>query len=120
MGTMRSTSTAGVPGVWGAGERDGAWAADGWVGGQSRSNITQVVTSDCHPIHDAAMFGCSDRVAGAGCFGAALMLQPERVAECMSAIARGAPGVPVTVKCRLGVDQVGRPALPLRHSHCWR
>jgi tRNA-dihydrouridine synthase A len=29
--------------------------------------------------------GCpSDRVAGAGCFGASLMLQPTLVAECMS------------------------------------
>ena len=29
--------------------------------------------------------GCpSDRVAGAGCFGAKLMLEPERVARCMS------------------------------------
>lgn len=50
--------------------------------------------------------GCpSDRVAGAGCFGAALMLQPELVADCMAAIAAGAgPDTPVSVKCRLGVD----------------
>ncbi|GFR50100.1 hypothetical protein Agub_g12245, partial [Astrephomene gubernaculifera] len=38
--------------------------------------------------------GCpSDRVAGAGCFGAALMLQPALVAECMSAIAAAVEGV---------------------------
>jgi len=51
--------------------------------------------------------GCpSDRVAGAGCFGAALMLQPELVADCMAAIAEGAgPTIPVSVKCRLGVDE---------------
>eukprot|EP00879_Flechtneria_rotunda_P031649 GHRR01034596.1.p1 GENE.GHRR01034596.1~~GHRR01034596.1.p1 ORF type:complete len:365 (+),score=55.04 GHRR01034596.1:341-1435(+) len=50
--------------------------------------------------------GCpSDRVAGAGCFGASLMLQPELVARCMVAIAQGAgPDTPVSVKCRLGVD----------------
>jgi tRNA-dihydrouridine synthase A len=47
--------------------------------------------------------GCpSDRVR-AGCFGAALMLDRERVAECVSSM-RAVVGVPVTVKTRLGVD----------------
>ncbi|MEO8464080.1 MAG: tRNA dihydrouridine(20/20a) synthase DusA [Gammaproteobacteria bacterium] len=47
--------------------------------------------------------GCpSDRVQ-AGCFGAALMLEPQRVAECVTAM-REAVHVPVTVKTRLGVD----------------
>jgi len=47
--------------------------------------------------------GCpSDRVQ-AGCFGAALMLEPTRVAECVRAM-RAAVAVPVTVKTRLGVD----------------
>ena len=47
--------------------------------------------------------GCpSDRVQ-AGCFGAALMLEPGRVAECVAAM-RAAVAVPVTVKTRLGVD----------------
>ena len=49
--------------------------------------------------------GCpSDRVAGRGCFGAALMRERALVAECCAAIADGAgPGVPVSVKCRIGV-----------------
>lgn len=48
--------------------------------------------------------GCpSDRVQ-AGCFGAALMLEPQRVAECVRAM-RTAVHVPVTVKTRLGVDE---------------
>ncbi len=34
------------------------------------------------------------------------MLEPELVARCMAAIAEAAPGVAVTVKCRLGVDDV--------------
>jgi tRNA-dihydrouridine synthase len=34
------------------------------------------------------------------------MLQPELVARCMAALAGAAQGTPVTVKCRLGVDQV--------------
>jgi tRNA-dihydrouridine synthase A len=47
--------------------------------------------------------GCpSDRVQ-AGCFGAALMLEPTRVAQCVQAM-RAAVEVPVTVKTRLGVD----------------
>jgi tRNA-dihydrouridine synthase A len=47
--------------------------------------------------------GCpSDRVQ-AGCFGARLMLEPTRVAACVSAM-RAAVQVPVTVKTRLGVD----------------
>jgi tRNA-dihydrouridine synthase A len=50
--------------------------------------------------------GCpSDRVQD-GCFGAVLMKTPSLVAECMNAIhdSAGPAGVPVTVKCRIGVD----------------
>lgn len=48
--------------------------------------------------------GCpSDRVQ-AGRFGACLMQEPALVAECVAAM-RAEVSVPVTVKCRLGVDQ---------------
>jgi len=47
--------------------------------------------------------GCpSDRVQK-GRFGACLMLEPEHVAECLSAMQTNVK-VPVTIKCRLGVD----------------
>jgi tRNA-dihydrouridine synthase A len=47
--------------------------------------------------------GCpSDRVKS-GAFGACLMLQPDLVAECVRRI-RDAVQVPVTVKCRIGID----------------
>lgn len=47
--------------------------------------------------------GCpSDRVQS-GAFGACLMRTPELVADCVSAIKR-VSSVPVTVKCRIGVD----------------
>ncbi len=47
--------------------------------------------------------GCpSDRVQS-GRFGACLMREPELVAECMAAMG-AAVAVPVTVKCRIGVD----------------
>jgi tRNA-dihydrouridine synthase A len=49
--------------------------------------------------------GCpSDRVQS-GCFGAALMRDPGLVAECVAALRAGAGPVPVTVKCRIGVDE---------------
>ena len=48
--------------------------------------------------------GCpSERVAGAGCFGAAMMLQPQLVAQCCQAMQDAVPHIPVTVKCRLGM-----------------
>jgi tRNA-dihydrouridine synthase A len=47
--------------------------------------------------------GCpSDRVQS-GRFGACLMREPELVGECVSAM-RAAVSIPVTVKCRIGVD----------------
>jgi tRNA-dihydrouridine synthase A len=48
--------------------------------------------------------GCpSDRVQ-AGRFGACLMREPVLVADSVAAMVAAVPGVPVTVKCRLGVD----------------
>ncbi|MFD0857432.1 tRNA dihydrouridine(20/20a) synthase DusA [Roseovarius aquimarinus] len=56
--------------------------------------------------------GCpSDRVQS-GTFGAVLMKSPALVAECCAAM-RGATSLPVTVKCRIGVDdQDPRAVLP--------
>lgn len=49
--------------------------------------------------------GCpSSRVSGR-CFGARLMLHPEVVRDCCAAM-RAAVRIPVTVKCRLGADDV--------------
>jgi tRNA dihydrouridine synthase A len=56
--------------------------------------------------------GCpSDRVQE-GRFGACLMAEPARVAECVSAMI-DAVRIPVTVKCRLGIDDQD----PLRQVH---
>jgi tRNA-dihydrouridine synthase A len=57
--------------------------------------------------------GCpSDRVQS-GCFGAALMRTPALVADCVAAMIEAAGPVPVTVKCRIGVDEQDREtALP--------
>ena len=49
--------------------------------------------------------GCpSDRVSS-GHFGACLMAEPELVAECISAMVE-ASSLPVTVKCRIGIDDM--------------
>lgn len=48
--------------------------------------------------------GCPSERVQSGCFGAALMLDAGRVADCVAAL-RGAVAVPVTVKTRLGVDE---------------
>ena len=49
--------------------------------------------------------GCpSDRVQS-GRFGACLMAEPQLVADCVSAM-RAAVQVPVTVKCRIGIDDL--------------
>ncbi|SFI31130.1 tRNA dihydrouridine(20/20a) synthase DusA [Jannaschia pohangensis] len=57
--------------------------------------------------------GCpSDRVQS-GCFGAVLMERPALVAECLAAMVGAAGSVPVTMKCRIGVDdQDPADALP--------
>jgi tRNA-dihydrouridine synthase A len=48
--------------------------------------------------------GCpSDRVQG-GNFGACLMREPRLVADCVAAM-KAAVAIPVTVKCRIGVDE---------------
>jgi tRNA-dihydrouridine synthase A len=48
--------------------------------------------------------GCpSDRVQG-GAFGACLMREPALVGDCVAAM-KAAVAIPVTVKCRLGVDE---------------
>ncbi len=48
--------------------------------------------------------GCPSPRVRRGCFGAALMAQPQLVAECIEAM-RSAVKIPVTVKCRIGIDQ---------------
>src|SRR5262249_40274563 len=53
----------------------------------------------------------SDRVQS-GTFGACLMLEPQTVAACIAAM-KATAKVPVTVKCRIGVDeQEPEAALP--------
>ena len=64
--------------------------------------------------------GCpSDRVAGAGCFGASLMLQPEMVGDGCQAMSE-ATGTDITVKCRLGTASSPCPPCKGQASVCGR
>ena len=51
--------------------------------------------------------GCpSPKVAGKGCFGAALMQEPDLVRRLTTSLHEGAEGtMPITVKCRIGTDE---------------
>jgi tRNA-dihydrouridine synthase A len=49
--------------------------------------------------------GCPSYRVQDGAFGACLMREPARVGDCVAAMVAAVPaGVPVTVKCRIGVD----------------
>ncbi|CAA3029887.1 tRNA-dihydrouridine(20 20a) synthase-like isoform X1 [Olea europaea subsp. europaea] len=76
------------------------------IGGNNLENIAKA-TQLANPYgYDEINFNCgcpSPKVAGHGCFGVRLMLDPKFVAEAMSVIAANTD-VPVSVKCRIGVD----------------
>ena len=62
--------------------------------------------------YDAINLNCgcpSDRVQ-AGRFGACLMAEPDHVATCVAAMTDAAGDVPVTVKCRIGVEPSPDPS----------
>ncbi|WP_051412627.1 tRNA dihydrouridine(20/20a) synthase DusA [Pseudoxanthomonas sp. J35] len=75
------------------------------LGGSEPEALAQAARIGAEWGYDEVNLNCgcpSDRVQ-AGRFGACLMREPSLVAECVAAMAAASP-VPVTVKCRLGVD----------------
>ena len=75
------------------------------LGGSDPAELAQAVRLSAPHAYDEINLnvGCpSDRVQS-GCFGAVLMERPGLVAECARAMI-GETDVPVTVKCRIGVD----------------
>ena len=75
------------------------------LGGSDPGELAFAAHLGAHWGYDEINLNCgcpSDRVQS-GCFGAALMAEPERVRDCCAAM-REAVDVPVTVKCRLGID----------------
>ena len=75
------------------------------LGGSDPAELAQAVRIAAPYGYDEINLnvGCpSDRVQS-GCFGAVLMERPALVAQCVAAMICESP-VPVTVKCRIGVD----------------
>ena len=101
-------------------------------GERERPVVLQLGGSDPHQLRAAAAIaaewggfdainlncGCpSDRVAGGGGFGAAMMAQPELVGACCAAIRDGTGGsLPVSVKCRVGLADSAREAIEAHES----
>ena len=83
------------------------------LGGAAPQRLAQAARIGADFGYDEINLNCgcpSDRVQD-GRFGACLMREPALVGECVAAMA-AAVGVPVTVKCRIGVDeQAPREAL---------
>jgi len=76
------------------------------LGGAEPGRLAQAARIGAEFGYDEINLNCgcpSDRVQS-GRFGACLMREPERVAECIGTMA-AAVDVPVTVKCRIGVDE---------------
>ena len=75
------------------------------LGGSEPSELAEAarICEDFGYVEVNLNVGCpSDRVQD-GRFGACLMAEPERVADCVAAM-KAAVGVPITVKCRIGID----------------
>jgi len=76
------------------------------LGGSDPQALAQATRIGAEWGYDEVNLNCgcpSDRVQ-AGRFGACLMREPALVADCVAAMIAAAGPVPVTVKCRLGVD----------------
>jgi tRNA-dihydrouridine synthase A len=75
------------------------------LGGSDRRELAQAVKIANAWAYDEVNLNCgcpSDRVQS-GCFGAVLMESPTLVADCLRAM-QGETDAPVTVKCRIGID----------------
>lgn len=75
------------------------------LGGSDAEELSQAARLGAQAGYDEINLNCgcpSDRVQS-GTFGAVLMKDPARVADCVAAM-RDAVDVEVTVKCRIGVD----------------
>ncbi|MGR3501251.1 tRNA dihydrouridine(20/20a) synthase DusA [Pseudaestuariivita sp.] len=84
------------------------------LGGSDPAELAEAARLGAEAGYDEINLNCgcpSDRVQS-GTFGAVLMRDAPRVAECVAAMVSAAP-VPITVKCRIGVDeQEPRDVLP--------
>ena len=77
------------------------------IGGSDPAQLRAAARLAAQAGYDEINFNCgcpSPRVREA-CFGAVLMTRPDLAASCVGAMIEGAREVPVTVKCRIGVDE---------------
>ncbi|KAL7543056.1 hypothetical protein ACHAXR_012348 [Thalassiosira sp. AJA248-18] len=79
---------------------------------QKNQQLTESMGEQQQPIfcdYSAINLNCgcpSPKVAGKGCFGAALMQEPDLVRQITTSMHNGAEGtMPITVKCRIGTDE---------------
>ncbi len=79
------------------------------IGGNDPGTMTRCVTLAGEVGYDEVNVnvGCPSSRVKAGAFGACLMLSPQHVADCVAAMT-ACTAIPVTVKCRIGVEQSGR------------
>ncbi|MGH1399565.1 MAG: tRNA dihydrouridine(20/20a) synthase DusA [Alphaproteobacteria bacterium] len=76
------------------------------LGGSDPADLAQCAEMGAEAGYDEINLNCgcpSDRVQS-GSFGACLMREPATVANCVAAM-KAAVDVPVTVKCRIGIDE---------------
>ena len=75
------------------------------LGGSDPSELAEAARIAADDGYDEVNLnvGCPSERVQSGTFGAVLMKRPDLVAECLEAM-RSAVTVPVTVKCRIGVD----------------
>lgn len=75
------------------------------LGGSSPDDLAKCAVMGAEAGYDEINLNCgcpSDRVQS-GCFGAVLMKEPDLVGQCVKSMQR-AMSVPVTVKCRIAID----------------
>ncbi|MFM7674676.1 MAG: tRNA dihydrouridine(20/20a) synthase DusA [Synechococcus sp.] len=75
------------------------------LGGDDPARLAEAtrLAADCGYDEVNLNVGCPSQKVQQGRFGACLMADPERVAECVAAMAQ-ASGLPITVKHRIGID----------------
>lgn len=82
------------------------------LGGSEPDKLAKAIEIAEPYNYDAYNLNCgcpSDRVQS-GAFGACLMAEPETVAQCIAAM-KAATNKPVTVKCRIGIDDADEQAM---------
>ncbi|OGT44845.1 MAG: tRNA dihydrouridine(20/20a) synthase DusA [Gammaproteobacteria bacterium RIFCSPHIGHO2_12_FULL_38_11] len=76
------------------------------LGGSNPFQLAEAckLATDFHYDEINLNVGCPSERVQSGCFGAALMKEPDLVAECVKAM-QDSTAIPITVKTRLGVDE---------------